>query len=76
MFGSGADSDADAPLELNDNDYQTSVPVNTVQISHEMLALLEEQHDVFADDGRDASLIYQSCVQYIKTYLNGNDGNL
>ena len=47
MFGSGADSDVDAPLELNDNDYQTSVPVNTVQISHEMLALLEEQHDVF-----------------------------
>lgn len=76
MFGSGADSDADAPLELNDNDYQISVPVNTVQISHEMLALLEEQHDVFADDGRDARLIYQSCVQFIKTYSNGNNGNL
>ena len=70
MFGSGADSDADAPLELNDNDYQISVPVNTVQISHEMLALLEEQHNVFADDGRDARLIYQSCVQFVKTYSN------
>ena len=68
VFGSGADSDADAPLELNDNDYQISGPVNTVQISHEMLVLLGEQHDVFADDGRDARLIYQSCVQFVKTY--------
>ena len=76
MFGSGADSDPDAPLELNDNDYQISVPVNTVQISHEMLALLEEQHDVFADDGRDARLIYQSCVQFVKTYSNASNGNL
>ena len=73
MFGSGVDSDADA---LNNNDYQISVPVNTVQISHEMLALLEEQHDVFADDGRDARLIYLSCVQFVKTYPNGNNGNL
>lgn len=75
MFGSGADSDDDAPLEINDNDYQTSVPISAVQISEEMLTFLEEQVDVFADDGRDARSIYQSCVQLVQTYLTGNNEN-
>ena len=26
MFGNGADSDDDAPLEINDDDYEVSVP--------------------------------------------------
>ena len=76
MFGSGADSDIDAPPELNNNDYQISVPVNAVRVSDGMLTFLNEQVDVFADNGRDAMSIYTTCVQLVQTYLTETDENL
>ena len=54
MFDSAVDSDADAPVELNGNDYQISVLVNTMQISHKMLALLKEQQCLLCDEGKMA----------------------
>lgn len=72
----GQNSDDDAPLEINDNDYQISVPIiSAVQIWEEMLTFLEEQVDVFANDDRDARSIYQSCVQLVQTYFTGNNEN-
>ncbi len=74
MFGNGADSDDDAPLEINDDDYEVSVPNSAVQLSNEMLTLLSEQIDVFGDDGTDGRSLYQFCVQFVEV-CSGNNQN-
>ena len=74
MFGNGADSDDDAPLEINDDDYEVSVPNSAVQLSNEMLTLLSEQIDVFGDDGTDGRSLYQFCVQFVDV-CSGNNQN-
>lgn len=46
-------TDNDAPLKINDKDYQISLSISAVQISEEMLTFFEEQV-VLTDDDRNA----------------------
>ena len=70
MLGTDANTDADAPLEIENNGYMAVVPGNTVDLPPELLTLLEQEIDIFRDDGTNGKVAYQLCVQFVQSNLS------
>ena len=66
MLGTGSDTDLDAPLEIEENDYQVAVPEISFDFSTEALLFLEQHVDMSTNDESDGKLIYQLCVQLVE----------